>query len=93
MSNQDDVANSLEQLLESLIKMVGRANQNANTLQKQIVQLNQQNESLQLRISQLECLIKSHIVEKELDNTPRMFLSPAQTHSTSEAHDNIPAHY
>ena len=45
MSSRDDVANSLEQLLESLIKMVGRANQNSNDLQKQINQVNQTGKS------------------------------------------------
>jgi hypothetical protein len=43
-----DVANSLELLLESLIKMVGKANQKIDHLQKRIVQLEWQLREQQL---------------------------------------------
>lgn len=46
--NQKDAAN-LEQLLESLIKMVGKANHTVDSLQK--------------RVGQLECLIMEEQIE------------------------------
>ncbi|WP_312470495.1 hypothetical protein [Neobacillus sp.] len=49
MDNHDDDARNLEQLLESLIKMVGKANHNVDSLQK--------------RVSQLEWLIKEQQFE------------------------------
>ncbi|CAH2713897.1 hypothetical protein BACCIP111895_01051 [Neobacillus rhizosphaerae] len=49
MDNHDDDARNLEQLLESLIKMVGKANHNVDALQK--------------RVSQLEWLIKEQQFE------------------------------
>ncbi|MFF2447192.1 hypothetical protein ACFVSW_08805 [Neobacillus sp. NPDC058068] len=49
MVNHDDDAYKLEQLLESLIKMVGKANQNVDSLQK--------------RVSQLESIIKEQQFE------------------------------
>jgi len=45
----EDAASNLEQLLESLIKMVGNANKNVDNLQK--------------RVSQLEWLIKEQQLE------------------------------
>lgn len=50
MHSNTDAANSLEQLLESLIKMVGKANQNMN--------------NLQIRVNQLECLIRVELKER-----------------------------
>lgn len=49
MVNHDDDAYKLEQLLESLIKMVGKANHNVDNLQK--------------RVSQLEMIIKEQQFE------------------------------
>ncbi|MFJ5718162.1 hypothetical protein [Neobacillus sp. NPDC093127] len=49
MVNHDDDAYKLEQLLESLIKMVGKANHNVDSLQK--------------RVSQLESIIKEQQFE------------------------------
>ena len=37
--NRDEVTKSLELLLESLIKMVGKANQKVDHLQKRVIQL------------------------------------------------------
>lgn len=37
--NREEVTKSLELLLESLIKMVGKANQKVDYLQKQVLQL------------------------------------------------------
>ncbi|PLS08002.1 hypothetical protein [Neobacillus cucumis] len=58
--HEDDQA-KLEQLLESLIKMVGKANKNVD--------------NLQIRVRQLECLIREQqlvIKEKDLlENYPR----------------------
>ncbi len=49
MVNHDDDAYKLERLLESLIKMVGKANHNVDSLQK--------------RVSQLESIIKEQQFE------------------------------
>lgn len=49
MEMKDDAAHNLEQLLESLIKMVGKANKNVDSLQK--------------RVSQLEWLIREQQLE------------------------------
>ncbi|MFK9091481.1 hypothetical protein [Bacillus salipaludis] len=49
MEINDDAASNLEQLLESLIKMVGKANKNVDSLQK--------------RVSQLEWLIREQQLE------------------------------
>ena len=49
MEINDDAASNLEQLLESLIKMVGNANKNVDNLQK--------------RVSQLEWLIREQKLE------------------------------
>lgn len=49
MVNHEDDVRNLEQLLESLIKMVGKANHNVDSLQK--------------RVSQLEWLIKEQQFE------------------------------
>ncbi|EKN66507.1 hypothetical protein BABA_15397 [Neobacillus bataviensis LMG 21833] len=51
MEINDDAANNLEQLLESLIKMVGKANKNVDSLQK--------------RVSQLEWLIRERQLENK----------------------------
>ncbi|MGX6445594.1 hypothetical protein ACWM35_20450 [Neobacillus sp. K501] len=83
MPNHDE-ASSLEQLLESLIKMVGRANQNDDSLQTSIVQVKEELESLQLRISQLEWVMKA-----QLDAQPQMIFSmPPPTNTNSK----IPFH-
>ncbi|MEH7545916.1 MULTISPECIES: hypothetical protein [Bacillaceae] len=52
MGFHEDDLNNLEQLLESLIKMVGKANKNVD--------------SLQVRVRQLECLIREqqHIIKE-----------------------------
>jgi phage shock protein A len=39
LGNHDDLTSNLEQLLETLIRMVGRANQNVENLQKRVTQL------------------------------------------------------
>lgn len=44
MDNQNDATSNLEHLLESLIRMVGRANNTVDTLQR--------------RVAQLECIVK-----------------------------------
>jgi peptidoglycan hydrolase CwlO-like protein len=63
------VPSNLEKLLESLIKMVGKANKNVDGLQK--------------RVSQLECLIKEQQQEiKERDNLIRIY--SAHPHSSLE---------
>lgn len=49
MEINEDAASNLEQLLESLIKMVGKANKNVDSLQK--------------RVSQLEWLIREQQLE------------------------------
>ncbi|MEH7180621.1 hypothetical protein [Neobacillus vireti] len=92
MSNHDDVAHSLEQLLESLIKMVGRANQNNNDLQKKIIQMNQNMDSLQKRISQLEWIMKGQLMEKERSPI-RNYPTHHHPHITSEVHDHISVHF
>jgi peptidoglycan hydrolase CwlO-like protein len=61
--NHNDASN-LEQLLESLIKMVGRTNKNADSLQKSIIQVNEKIDNLQLRISQLEWVMKAQLEEQ-----------------------------
>lgn len=63
MLNHNDAAN-LEQLLESLIKMVGRTNKNSDSLQKSIIQMNEKIDNLQLRISQLEWVMKAQLEEQ-----------------------------
>jgi peptidoglycan hydrolase CwlO-like protein len=63
-------ASNLEQLLESLIKMVGRANQNDDSLRKSIFQVKEELESMQLRISQLEWVIKAHLEQQPQNNFP-----------------------
>ncbi|WP_144550778.1 hypothetical protein [Bacillus sp. X1(2014)] len=61
MSN-DEMTRNLEQLLESLIKMVGNSNKNFDSLQK--------------RVSQLEWIIKEQQHEiKERDNLIRIYSS------------------
>ncbi|MEH6991201.1 hypothetical protein V7075_00640 [Neobacillus drentensis] len=92
MTNRDDVAASLEQLLESLIKMVGRANQNNDQLQKRMIEMSQNTESLQKRISQLEWIMKGQL--KERDWSPiRNYPTHPHTHSQSEIHDQISIHF
>ncbi|WP_419955045.1 hypothetical protein ACN6MT_05585 [Neobacillus niacini] len=88
MTNHDDVATSLEQLLESLIKMVGRANKNNGNLQIKINDMNESIESLQKRISQLEWIMKGQL--KERDWGPiRNYPTHPHTHTPSEIHDHI----
>lgn len=87
MSNRDDIANSLEQLLESLIKMVGRANKNNDNLQKQMNQINQNIDNLQMRISQLEWIMKGQLKDGPFRNYP------THPHTTSEVHDHISVHF
>jgi predicted subunit of tRNA(5-methylaminomethyl-2-thiouridylate) methyltransferase len=88
LKNHDDVAASLEQLLESLIKMVGRANKNNDNLQKEIIQLNENMESQKMRISQLEWIMKGQL--KERDWSPiRTYPTHHHTHTPSEIHDQL----
>jgi hypothetical protein len=91
LTSRDDVAASLEQLLESLIKMVGRANQNNDQLQKRMIEMTQNTESLQKRISQLEWIMKGQL--KGRDYSPvRNYPTHPHTHSQSEIHDHISVH-
>lgn len=92
MTSRDDVATSLEQLLESLIKMVGRANKNNDNLQNKIIQMNQNMDSLQKRISQLEWLMRGQLKENEWGPI-RNYPTHPHTHTTSEIHDQISAHF
>lgn len=89
MINNDEEVNKLEQLLESLIKMVGRANQNTANLQKQIQQMNENIDSLQMRINQLEWVMK---VQREdmLIHPIRIYPTPTPAQDTSEIHEKIP---
>lgn len=88
MTNHDDVATSLEQLLESLIKMVGRANKNNDNLHNKIIQMNENMDSLQKRICQLEWIVKGQL--KERDWGPIIYPpTHHHTHTTSEIHDHI----
>jgi hypothetical protein len=92
LTSRDDVATSLEQLLESLIKMVGRANQNNDQLQKRMLEMTQNTESLQKRISQLEWIMKGQL--KERDWSPiRNYPTHPHTHSPSEIHDQVSIHF
>ena len=86
MTNHDDVATSLEQLLESLIKMVGRANKNNDNQQNKILQMNEQIDSLKKRISQLEWIMKGQLKEKDLGPI-RTYPTHHHTHTPSEIHD------
>ncbi|SDN04168.1 hypothetical protein [Bacillus sp. OK048] len=92
MPNHDDIATSLEQLLESLIKMVGRANQKNDNLHKEIVQINQSMDSLQKRIGQLEWILKGQIKEREWSPI-RNYPTHPHPHTTSEIHDHISVHF
>jgi chaperonin cofactor prefoldin len=59
----DEITSNLEQLLESLIKMVGTANRNVDSLQK--------------RVSQLEWVIKEQQHEfKGRENLIRIYSAP-----------------
>ncbi|WP_066070593.1 hypothetical protein [Neobacillus soli] len=70
MGYNHDAESNLEQLLESLIKMVGKANKNVDGLQK--------------RVSQLEWLIKEQQQGiKERDNLIRIYSE--QPHESSSA--------
>jgi peptidoglycan hydrolase CwlO-like protein len=65
----DDTARNLEQLLESLIKMVGNTNKNIDSLQR--------------RVSQLEWVIKEQQQEiDQRDNLIRIYSTPP--HETSQ---------
>ncbi|WHY00495.1 hypothetical protein [Neobacillus sp. DY30] len=88
MKNRDDVAASLEQLLESLIKMVGRANKKNDNLQGQISQMNENIEGLQKRISQLEWIMKGQLTERNMGPI-RTYPTHHHTHTPSEIHDHI----
>ncbi|MBY0145177.1 hypothetical protein [Neobacillus niacini] len=92
MSNREDVAASLEQLLESLIKMVGRANQNNDKLQKRMNEMNQNMDSLQKRIGQLEWIMKGQLKEREWSPI-RNYPTPHHTHTPSQVHDHISIHF
>ncbi|MEH7303726.1 hypothetical protein [Neobacillus drentensis] len=60
MVSNDEMARNLEQLLESLIKMVGNSNKNVDGLQK--------------RVSQLEWIVKEqHHEIMERDNLIRIY--------------------
>ncbi|MEH7479950.1 hypothetical protein V7157_02340 [Neobacillus drentensis] len=62
MGSNNEMASNLEQLLESLIKMVGNANKNVDSLQR--------------RVCQLEWAIKEQQHEiKERDNLIRIYSS------------------
>jgi peptidoglycan hydrolase CwlO-like protein len=62
LGDNHEIASNLEQLLESLIKMVGHANKNVDSLQR--------------RVSQLEWVIKEQQHEmKERDNLIRFYSS------------------
>jgi hypothetical protein len=82
----NEVANSLEQLLEALIKMVGKTNQNMDSLQK--------------RVSQLEWIIKEqqslepflHWGRKETLEAKHPDHIRIPTHPTSTVQENIPFH-
>ncbi|MFP7298650.1 hypothetical protein [Neobacillus niacini] len=92
MNSRDEVAASLEQLLESLIKMVGRANQNNNQLQKKMIEMTQESESLKKRISQLEWIMKGQLKEREWSPI-RTYPPHPHTHSQSEIHDHVSVHF
>ena len=63
MRYNDETAKNLEQLLESLIKMVGNANKNVDSLNR--------------RVSQLEWAIKEQQQEmNERDNLIRIYSTP-----------------
>jgi chromosome segregation ATPase len=88
LTNQDDVAASLEQLLESLIKMVGRANKNNDNLQNKITEINENLNNQKKRISQLEWIMKGQL--KERDWSPiRTYPTHHHTQTPSEIHDHI----
>ena len=89
MKRHDDVATSLEQLLESLIKMVGRANKNNDNLKNQLIQMNENIDSLQKRISQLEWIMKGQLKDGPFRNYP----THPHTHTPSEIHDHISVHF
>lgn len=58
-AHEEEYVHNLEQLLETLIKMVGKANQKVD--------------SLQLRVSQLEWLIKEQQQEKRERSPIRIY--------------------
>lgn len=58
-AHEEEYVHNLEQLLETLIKMVGKANQKVD--------------SLQLRVSQLEWLIKEQQQEKREHSPIRIY--------------------
>jgi hypothetical protein len=82
----NEVANSLEQLLEALIKMVGKMNQNMDSLQK--------------RVSQLEWIIKEQQSQEPFMHWGRKETLDAKhpdpiripTHTTSSVEETIPYH-
>jgi hypothetical protein len=88
LTHHYDVATSLEQLLESLIKMVGRANKNNDNLQNKINEINENMISQKKRISQLEWILKGQL--KERDWGP-IKTYPIHHHpqTPSEIHDHI----
>jgi len=92
LSNREDVAASLEQLLESLIKMVGRANQNNDKLQKRMNEMDQNMDSQEKRISQLEWIMKGQLKEREW-RPIRNYPTPHHSHTPSEIHDHISTHF
>lgn len=91
MVMNDQVADSLEQLLESLIKMVGKANQKADSLQSQLHLANQNVESLQKRICQLEWIMKRQLHHREMGPL-RIHPTLSPTNTISEISENFPFH-
>jgi len=69
--NQED-ASSLEQLLESLIKMVGKGNQKVDSLQK--------------RVSQLEWILKEQHLEVKDRGPVIVYATLPPSRKTSETH-------
>jgi hypothetical protein len=67
LGHSHDAAHSLEQLLESLIKMVGRANQRVDSLQQRLSEVNEYADGLQKRVNQLEWVIKEQRQEWKMD--------------------------
>ena len=88
MTHHADVATSLEQLLESLIKMVGRANKKNDNLQNTINLMNENIDSLKKRISQLEWIMKGQLKERDWGPT-RTYPTHHHTQTPSEIHDHI----
>ena len=72
MAYNSESASSLEQLLESLIKMVGKANQKVDGLQK--------------RVSQLEWILKEQQLEVKERGPVISYPTLPSSHTSSNAH-------